>query len=152
MMVSHDQFDAPEFGEVCATASVQSGHPADLGPDARLREVAAHGPKSGSSGASPLGLEGRSDAAGVGCGRVGRHRGSAFGSESHTGRSDAGGHRVDVRRCRPRWIQVLLELDPGVEPIAGARLQPSDGDPDPFTGWLQLTQMLEAIRRSATGS
>jgi hypothetical protein len=52
----------------------------------------------------------------------------------------------------PSTIQVLLELDSGVEPIAGVRLQPSDGDPDPFTGWLQLTQMLEAIRRSATGS
>jgi hypothetical protein len=52
----------------------------------------------------------------------------------------------------PSAIQVLLELDPGVEPIAGVRLQPSDGDPDPSRAWLQLTQMLEAIRRSATGS
>jgi hypothetical protein len=52
----------------------------------------------------------------------------------------------------PSTIQVLLELGPGVEPIAGILQQPPDGDPKPFTGWLQLTKMLEAIRRCATGS
>jgi hypothetical protein len=49
-------------------------------------------------------------------------------------------------------IQVLVALDPGVDPIAGILQEPPDGDPKPFTGWLQLTQMLEAIRRSAAGS
>jgi hypothetical protein len=43
-------------------------------------------------------------------------------------------------------IQVLLELDPRIEPIAGILRQPPNGDPKPFTGWLQLTQMLEASR------
>jgi hypothetical protein len=49
-------------------------------------------------------------------------------------------------------IQVLLELGPGVEPIAGILQKPRDGDPKPFTGWLQLAKMLEAIRRCASGS
>jgi hypothetical protein len=39
----------------------------------------------------------------------------------------------------PSTIQVLLELGPCVEPIAGTLQQPPDGDPKPFTGWLQLT-------------
>jgi hypothetical protein len=39
----------------------------------------------------------------------------------------------------PSTIQVLLELGPGVEPIAGILQKPRDGDPKPFTGWLQLT-------------
>jgi hypothetical protein len=52
----------------------------------------------------------------------------------------------------PSTIQVLLELDPGVEPIAGTLRQSTKGDPKPFTGWLQLTRMLEMIRRSATDS
>jgi hypothetical protein len=45
-------------------------------------------------------------------------------------------------------IQVLSKLDPRVEPIAGVLQRPSDGD---LPGWLQLTQMVEAIRCSATG-
>ena len=52
----------------------------------------------------------------------------------------------------PSTIRVLLELGLGVEPIAGSLHQPPDGDPKPFTGWLQLTKMLEAIRPCATGS
>ena len=52
----------------------------------------------------------------------------------------------------PSTIQVLLALDPGIDPIAGILQQPPDGDPQPFSGWLQPTQMLEAIRGSATGS
>ena len=52
----------------------------------------------------------------------------------------------------PSTIHVLLELDPGVEPIAGILQQPPEGDPKPFTGWLQLTHMLKTIRRSATSS
>ena len=69
------------------------------------------------------------------------------------GRSGARGHRaVDNPRMSPSTIQVLLALDPGIDPIAGILQQPPDGDPQPFTGWLQPTQMLEAIRGSATGS
>ena len=52
----------------------------------------------------------------------------------------------------PSTIQVLLELGTGLEPIAGILQQPPEGDPKPCTGWLQLTKMLEAIRRCATGS
>ena len=48
-------------------------------------------------------------------------------------------------------IQVLSKLDPRVEPIAGVLQRPSDGDLKPFAGWLELTQMLEAVRRFATG-
>ena len=59
---------------------------------------------------------------------------------------------VDNRpHMSPSPIRVLLELDPGIEPIAGILRQPPNGDPKPFTGWLQLTQMLEAIRNSAPG-
>jgi hypothetical protein len=52
----------------------------------------------------------------------------------------------------PSTIQVLLELGPGVEPLAGVLQPRPDGDAKPFTGSLQLTKMLEAIRRCATGS
>ena len=45
-------------------------------------------------------------------------------------------------------IQVLSKRDPRVEPIAGVLQRPSDGD---LEGWLQLTQGLEAVRRSVTG-
>jgi len=45
-------------------------------------------------------------------------------------------------------IQVLIELEPGTEPITGTLQQPSSGDRNQFTGWLQLTQLLEAIRSS----
>ena len=52
----------------------------------------------------------------------------------------------------PSTIQVQLDLDPDVEPIAGILQPPPDGHPKPFMGWLQLTQLLEAIRHSATVS
>ena len=48
-------------------------------------------------------------------------------------------------------ILVLSKLDPRVEPIAGVLQRPSDGDLKAFTGWRLLTEMLEAVRRSATG-
>ena len=48
-------------------------------------------------------------------------------------------------------ILVLSKLDPRVEPIAGVLQRPSDGDLKAFTGWPPLTQMPEAVRRSATG-
>lgn len=44
-------------------------------------------------------------------------------------------------------IRVLLELDPDHDPIAGVLQQPPGADAKPFTGWLQLTQLLEAISR-----
>jgi hypothetical protein len=40
--------------------------------------------------------------------------------------------RWTIHACRPR----RLELDPGVDPIAGILQGPPDGDPKPFTGWL----------------
>jgi len=46
-------------------------------------------------------------------------------------------------------IPVLLELDRGHEPIAGLLQQPPGTHAQPFVGWLQLTELLEAIRRSA---
>jgi hypothetical protein len=57
---------------------------------------------------------------------------------------------VDNSHMAPSTIQMLLELDPGAEPIAGVLRQPSCGDAKPFTGWPLLTEMLEAIRRSGT--
>ncbi|MBV8998361.1 MAG: hypothetical protein JO304_04830 [Solirubrobacterales bacterium] len=45
-------------------------------------------------------------------------------------------------------ILVLIELEPGTEPITGNLQQPSSGDRKQFTGWLQLTQLLETIRNS----
>jgi hypothetical protein len=50
----------------------------------------------------------------------------------------------------PSTIQVLSGARCSVEPIAGVLRQPSGGDAKPFTGWLQLTQLLEAIRHSGT--
>jgi len=54
----------------------------------------------------------------------------------------------DNRRMTRVRIRVALELESGVEPITGI-LRPPVGDPQPFTGWLELTQLLEAIRASA---
>ena len=51
----------------------------------------------------------------------------------------------------PSTIRLQLELDPGVDPIGGIVRRAPNGEPTPFTGWLQLTEMLEAIRRSAPG-
>jgi hypothetical protein len=48
-------------------------------------------------------------------------------------------------------IPVLLELDPDHEPIVGVLRQPPGTDAKPFTGWLELTQLLEAIRCPAAG-
>jgi hypothetical protein len=55
---------------------------------------------------------------------------------------------VDNPHMSRSTIQVLSKLDPRVEPIAGVLQRPSDGD---LTGWLQLTQMLEAVRCFTTG-
>jgi hypothetical protein len=41
--------------------------------------------------------------------------------------------------------QVMLELDPGSEPIAG-RLLPADGAGSEFVGYLALISAIEAIR------
>jgi len=48
-------------------------------------------------------------------------------------------------------IRLLVEFDPGVEPIKGVVQQPPNGDPMRFVGWLQLTQTLEALRNCAPG-
>jgi hypothetical protein len=45
-------------------------------------------------------------------------------------------------------IHVALEVERGVEPITGFLQTPSGGT-QPFTGWLELTQLLEAIRASS---
>jgi hypothetical protein len=44
---------------------------------------------------------------------------------------------------------VLIEIDPGHDPIAGVLRQQPAGDLQRFNGWLQLAQALETIRRSA---
>lgn len=49
-------------------------------------------------------------------------------------------------------IRVLIELESGVEPINGTLQEQPDGEITPFTGWLQLTQALETVRRSPAGS
>jgi len=58
---------------------------------------------------------------------------------------------VDNPHMARSTILVLSKLDPRVEPIAGVLQRPSDGDLKAFTGWRLLTEMLEAVRRSATG-
>jgi hypothetical protein len=45
----------------------------------------------------------------------------------------------------PERQQVMLELDPGSEPIAG-RLRPADGAASEFVGYLALIEAIEAIR------
>jgi hypothetical protein len=50
---------------------------------------------------------------------------------------------------RPSTLQLLIELDPAVEPISGTLRQQPDGASTPFHGWLQLTETVEAIRRAA---
>jgi hypothetical protein len=44
-------------------------------------------------------------------------------------------------------LKVALELDRGTGPIAG-RLLRADGTAMVFTGWLELTQALEAVRET----
>jgi hypothetical protein len=49
----------------------------------------------------------------------------------------------------PPTVLVVLELKPGADTIVGTLQQlPSDAR-EPFTGWLQLTEMLEVIRCTA---
>jgi hypothetical protein len=45
----------------------------------------------------------------------------------------------------PKRRQVMLELDPGSEPIAG-RLRLADGAASEFSGYLALIEAIEAIR------
>lgn len=44
-----------------------------------------------------------------------------------------------------QWIAVRLELDRDAEPITGTLTQ-GDEEARPFTGWLGLTDAIEAIR------
>ena len=46
-------------------------------------------------------------------------------------------------------IQLLIELQLDGMPIAGTVQQQPHGHPAPFNGWLQLTETIESIRRSA---
>lgn len=46
-------------------------------------------------------------------------------------------------------VQLLIELDLTGELIAGTLRQQPAGDTVPFSGWLQLTETIETIRRSA---
>jgi hypothetical protein len=47
----------------------------------------------------------------------------------------------------PSKIRLIIELDPDVDPISGTLQQPHT-DPAPFSGWLQLAETLETIRRA----
>lgn len=49
-------------------------------------------------------------------------------------------------------IRLVIELDPGSDPISGTLQPQPDGEPTRFAGWLQLTQALESIRQSRTGA
>ncbi|MBV8991236.1 MAG: hypothetical protein JO372_21980 [Solirubrobacterales bacterium] len=44
-------------------------------------------------------------------------------------------------------IQLVIELEIDSDPISGTLQPQPDGEATPFTGWLQLTQALEAVRR-----
>ena len=61
----------------------------------------------------------------------------------------AGASRPTLDHMSRSTIRLLVEFDPGVEPIKGVVQQPPNGDPLRFVGWLQLTQTLEALRNSA---
>jgi hypothetical protein len=47
-------------------------------------------------------------------------------------------------------IQLLIELDASAEPIAGTVQRGPEGDGVHFHGWLELTQAIETIRRTAS--
>jgi hypothetical protein len=46
-------------------------------------------------------------------------------------------------------IRLLIELQLAAAPIAGTIQPQPNGQSEPFTGWLQLTQAIETLRRSA---
>jgi hypothetical protein len=48
-------------------------------------------------------------------------------------------------------IQLVIELESAVAPIAGTVREQPDGDAQRFRGWLELTETLEAIRRTGLG-
>jgi hypothetical protein len=50
----------------------------------------------------------------------------------------------------PTTIQLLIELESDNEPIAGTIRQLPDRRTTAFAGWLQFTEMIEAVRRSPT--
>jgi|tagenome__1003787_1003787.scaffolds.fasta_scaffold20368655_2 hypothetical protein len=59
----------------------------------------------------------------------------------------AGLPRITIAHM-PSTIRLQLELDPALDPIGGIVRHPPTGAPMPFAGWLQLTEILEAIRRA----
>jgi hypothetical protein len=46
-------------------------------------------------------------------------------------------------------IRLLIELELVSTPIGGTVQRQPSGQPEPFTGWLQLTEAIEEIRRAA---
>jgi hypothetical protein len=51
---------------------------------------------------------------------------------------------MDTNDLSPRAARIVLEVDPDDEPIRGV-LRPEIGRPVPFTGWLELTRLLERL-------
>lgn len=51
---------------------------------------------------------------------------------------------MDISDLSPHAARIVLDVDPDVEPIRGF-LHPEIGRPLPFTGWLELTRLLERL-------
>jgi hypothetical protein len=51
----------------------------------------------------------------------------------------------------PGLVYMELELDPTADPVTGW-LVTNGGEPEPFTGWLQLAAALERARLATTPS
>jgi hypothetical protein len=64
-------------------------------------------------------------------------------------RREAASLRRQSQTVPAKTTQLLIELNLAAEPIAGTVSQQPNGDPVPFSGWLQLTETIEAVRRSA---
>jgi hypothetical protein len=45
-----------------------------------------------------------------------------------------------------------IRIDRGINPIKGTLRQQPDDTPEPFSGWLDLTQPLETVRSSSFGA
>ena len=51
---------------------------------------------------------------------------------------------MDSSDLDARATRIVLDVDPDVEPIRGL-LHPEIGRPLPFTGWLEMTRLLERL-------
>ena len=47
---------------------------------------------------------------------------------------------------RPCTARAMLEVDMASQPITGTFAPADGGDPQPFTGWIELTRAIEALR------